>query len=124
MSNDKTTPEVAKVSPGQTNREWFVMVRHTTLLKKNAFVFAPTAEAAKQEFLKLAKAAHDAKAGKHQANEEGRKSVEAIRDAYDHGVNNTPPGNWTIRPADEVRRERERQEKQRQEFAERAMAKA
>jgi len=117
----ETKQETPKPTAPQTT-EWNVMVRHSSfLLKKSDVKGVASPEAAKAKFLELVRARHDERANALARNrgldtQTIRHGQDAIRAALDQGMELDGLGKleWIIRPAADVKAEREAIENRRQ----------
>lgn len=94
-------------------RTWNVMVRHSAFLLKNVDVEAGSPEEAKAKFFEMAKKLHDERAARV-ALQKGldaqtiATTQQNIRKAYEQAYAERDKLEWIIRPADEVKAERQR----------------
>ncbi len=115
-------PEIESASPKQRDRWrnvpvfgkeangstlWNVVVRHSPFLLKQANIWATTEKEAHKTFIEVVKGHHEEVANKERGPAQ-RSAAKAIREAYDRGVTMSRAGDlkWTIRPWDEVKKER------------------
>lgn len=97
---------------GSSATTWNVIVRHSPFLLKNADIDAATPDEAKSKFLELARDKHEKRAARV-PEQRGldlatmTASQRAIRDAFKRGVEAQHNLEWVIRPAAEVKQERD-----------------
>ena len=91
---------------------WNVMVRHSPFLLKRADIEANSADEAKGKFIELVRAKHEARERRvpEQRGLDAQtvaESQKAIRDAFARGIAARDQLEWCVRPADEVKKQRE-----------------
>ena len=119
MAATATEPRTEAKPAGRVTK-WNVMIRHSPFLLKNADVEANSIDEAKEKFLALCKEKTErvargemGQAALHNGGERNPKEAARVRQTFTDGMNRQHEFVWIIRPAAEVKAQRDSIKEQR-----------